>query len=85
MALLFWILSCNSLIEEDLFSLKEWGLPIWMARIWCSVHGSFTLKESKAFKLQQKIKNVKKQFTVWNKRVFGKVEKEIKGKQQELQ
>lgn len=42
-------------------------------------------KESKAFKLQQKIKNVKKQFTVWNKRVFGKVEKEIKGKQQELQ
>lgn len=40
---------------------------------------------SRAFKLHRKITNVKKQFTNWNKKVFGKVEKEIKEKQQKLQ
>ena len=35
--------------------------------------------------MHRKITNVKKQFTNWNKKVFGKVEKEIKEKQQQLQ
>ena len=40
---------------------------------------------SRSLKLQHKILNVKKQFIEWNKRVFGKVEKEIKNQQQMLQ
>ena len=35
--------------------------------------------------MHRKITNVKKQFTNWNKKVFGKVENEIKEKQQQLQ
>ena len=40
---------------------------------------------SRAFKLQQKLKSVRKQLGVWNKTVFGKLDKEIKDKQLELQ
>ena len=40
---------------------------------------------SRAFKLQQKLKSVRKQLGVWNKTVFGKIDKEIKDKQLELQ
>ena len=40
---------------------------------------------SRAFKLQQNLKSVKKQLIVWNKTIFGKIDKEIKDKQLQLQ
>lgn len=40
---------------------------------------------SHAFRLRHKISNVKKYFIDCNKKVFGKVEREIKNKQQKLQ
>ena len=40
---------------------------------------------SRAFNLQYKINNVKKTFSEWNRRVLGKVEREIKDKQKILQ
>ena len=40
---------------------------------------------SRAFNLQYKINNIKKTFNEWNRRVFGKVEREIKDKQKILQ
>ncbi|XP_075661708.1 uncharacterized protein LOC142631429 [Castanea sativa] len=40
---------------------------------------------SRAFNLQYKINNVKRTFSEWNWRVFGKVEREIKDKQKILQ
>ena len=40
---------------------------------------------SRAFNLQYKINNIKKTFNEWNRRVFGKVEREIKDRQKILQ
>ena len=40
---------------------------------------------SRAFKLQHKLGKVRKKAIEWNKTVFGKVEKDIKEKQQKLQ
>ena len=45
--------------------------------------GVFTL--SRAFQLQQKLKNVRKELHSRNKNVFGKVDKEIREKQKTLQ
>lgn len=39
------------------------------------------IQGSRAFTLQQKIKNVRGMFSDWNKNVFGKVEKKLKEKQ----
>ena len=39
---------------------------------------------SKAFQLQNKLANVRKQFIEWNRRVFGRVQKEIRVKHQLL-
>ena len=39
----------------------------------------------RAFKLQQKLTNVKKEFFNWNRNVFGKVDKDLKDKQNKLQ
>lgn len=40
---------------------------------------------SRAFQLQQKLKNVRKELYTWNINVFGKVDKEIRDKQRTLQ
>nr|POE92598.1 hypothetical protein CFP56_54063 [Quercus suber] len=40
---------------------------------------------SRAFQLQQRLKNVRKELCSWNKKVFGKVDKEIREIQKTLQ
>ena len=47
------------------------------ARDWSKVPGTHT-QGSKAFKLQHKLFTVKKQFIDWNKKDFGKIEREIR-------
>ena len=42
-------------------------------------------KGSRAFKLQHKLNNVRKRAIEWNRTIFGKIEKELKEKQQDLQ
>ena len=46
---------------------------------------SFYSQGSRAFQLQQKLKNVRKELCSWNKKVFGKVDKEKREKQKTLQ
>ena len=44
-----------------------------------------TINGLRAFQLQNKLANVRKQFIKWNKEVFGRIEKKIRTKQQLLQ
>ena len=68
--------------------------PFRFERMWSShedygdvVNAAWAIKTtgSRAFNLQYKINNVKKTFSEWNRRVFGKVEREIKDRQKILQ
>ena len=40
---------------------------------------------SRAFKFQQKLKNISSKFTEWNRSVIGRVENKLKDKQRKLQ
>lgn len=68
--------------------------PLRFERMWCTHENCGVIVKSawdvnttssRAFNLQHKINNVKKTFSEWNRRVFGKMEREIKDKQKTLQ
>ena len=72
------ILSSSILLGEDHLDLNTCGSLILYVRIWFNRHGTFTLRALE-------LSNVRKEVLSQNKKVFGRVECEIKLKQAQLQ
>ena len=59
---------------------------MWLTHADCkNVAWSAQANGSRAFKFQQKLKNIRSKFTEWNRSVFGRVENELKDKQRKSQ